>query len=346
MYNIPNYISSPDISNNQVIYDFTAAKNKYIEQKNIINIANYSTTEIDGFLRRSVSLVKEIEVDNNYLKDGYFGNVVTGVLKNRDNKSTQKIAIKTLKKTNEIPKDYQVLPVDISFFYEVKSLLKLQNQENIVQIIAACKNTTNYMYRIVLELGDISLDNYNNKFIGKTTNGFLTNDNLAYILKEVLSAVRTCIQFKIHHLDIHSGNLLIFFKQQKIKLSDFGMVALEYDELQSASNMKGQILFCLCECIVANSKNNPILSELLQSIKTKVIEQLQKKQLPLSEENILYQLHIEYRNKILEYAKNNKFLEYFLCFNYYYQIMKMTDFANIINLVENKFNCKFLTKFI
>jgi serine/threonine protein kinase len=338
------YIAKQTINQQQPLIDFTAAKNQFITQKKIVNRLKHNTTEIDAFVEKSKALETNISVHKGYLKDGYFGNVTTGVLRNTTNNSIQNIAIKTLKKLNEIPDDYQILPVDISFFYEVKSLLMLKNQSNIVQLVAAFKDTEEGLYRVVLELGDISLNDYNDKFVASKPNIFLTNDNLAYILKEVLLAIVACIKYKIHHLDIHCGNLLIFFQQQKIKLSDFGMVAIVYSRKKSALNMKHQLLFCLCECIVANSKNNPILNEILIVIKAKAIQQLQHNKLPLTEENIWYQLLNCYKDKILEYRVNNQFSEYFLCFEYFHDVINIPDINTIINLIDNKFSYKFLTK--
>jgi serine/threonine protein kinase len=340
------YIAQPTINQRQPVIDFNAAKNQFIAQKKIVNRLKHNTTEIDAFINKSKALETNITVHKGYLKDGYFGNVTTGVLKNITNNSVQNIAIKTLKNLDEIPDDYQVLPVNISFFYEVKSLLKLKNQSNIVQLIAAFKNTEEGAHRIILELGDISLSSYNDKFVANEPNIFLSNDNLAYIIKEALLAIVACIKYKIHHLDIHCGNLLIFFQQQKIKLSDFGMVAINYNRRKSALNMKHQLLFCLCECIVTNSKNNPILNEVLTVMKVNITQQLQQNKLPATEENIWYQLHNDYKDKILEYRANNQFSEYFLCFEYFHDVINIADINSIINLISDKFSYKPLTNLV
>lgn len=170
---------------------------------------------------------------NNFIGKGTFSKVYIGY--NKDNPN-EKVAIKKIyKKDDDKYKKYIEKEIEIMYKLNHKNIIKLY--ETIY--------TEQYIF-LILELCNTDLY----KFI---QNNELNEENIQYIIKQIVEAIKYIMDNNIVHRDLKPHNILIN-KNLDIKLADFGF-AREFKDTLLSDTICGSPLYMAPE-ILNNQKYN------------------------------------------------------------------------------------------
>ena len=341
--NLPLSNNNNQGTNNPQLANKTVAINEDLQITS--GLASSNNNDYSSFIQSYSNFADNITIKKQ-LGKGIQGIVFKGYFK-YNGSAKQKIAVKTTKNTKSI-KDLSGQQIDRSYtkytIDEINTLLKLRHSENIVKIISAFEeeiagNFFNFKVHIVMELASISLKDYRQLRVDRKIN--ISKENGNYAMKECLSGVRDCDKLKIHHADIHAGNFLMFFSQQKIKLCDFGLLST-YNSQQSGYSMSVRTISIVIQFINDCSLSNEIFEFFISTTKTNISR---KYNISLQEAENHPDYLIEAKEKIAEFLNANQQLaETLVDSEKYCRENKDTCLADkIISEIEEKSTCKPLT---
>ena len=171
--------------------------------------------------------------ENNFIGKGTFSKVYIGY--NKDNPN-EKVAIKKIYKKDDA-KYKKYIEKEIEIMYKL-------NHKNIIKLYETIY-TEQYIF-LILELCNTDLY----KFI---QNNELNEENIQYIIKQIVEAIKYIMDNNIVHRDLKPHNILIN-KNLDIKLADFGF-AREFKDTLLSDTICGSPLYMAPE-ILNNQKYN------------------------------------------------------------------------------------------
>ena len=195
-----------------------------------------SSINFDGFLQKSLAIKPNIQITDKRLGSGEYGTVMLATLYDEKTKTYKDVAVKILDK-NTPENTYK------SFKHEVTVGLALKKEKDtFTEIIAAFEDNETNSFQIVMELADISFSNAIDLF--KDKDGKLPTDILGSRLIYNIQIIKTILRSNIRYKDLHEDNVILFFKQNKIKICDFGQCDIQdtqpiYNQIEQYCNRIG-----------------------------------------------------------------------------------------------------------
>jgi hypothetical protein len=231
----------------------------------------------------------DVQPPKELLGQGFFGKVLKGLLQYK-NGQQKEVAIKTI---------YSKYANDEDFYNEVKALQTLENQDHIVQFYFALHDTSGFNCHIIMELGDIDLEEYL-EFMQQHPELNINEQQLAKIGHDTFSGMLACLESNIFNLDIKPTNCVIFFSQDKIKIIDLGVLSpKKHLDDKILNTMITQTTDSFIQCIL--SKANSDHQEIQQ--KLRLISLKASDDFSVSDEDKAY-----FKQHIPTYVNDNSFL--------------------------------------
>jgi serine/threonine protein kinase len=196
--------------------------------------------------------------DIKLLGEGCFGTVSKGLLQHKNGLQIE-VAVKTI---------FSEYYDDKDFYNEVKALQTLENQDHVVQFYFALHDTSSFNCHIVMELGDIDLEEYL-EFIRQHPELNINEQQLAKMGWGIYSGTLACILNNIFNIDIKPKNFLIFLGSDTIKIADFGILSYEKhldDEILDTMIVQTASTFTQCALLNKANFDNQEIQNKLQTI--------------------------------------------------------------------------------
>jgi hypothetical protein len=212
------------------------AKSNGVKQLDNPEPNDNSSISFDGFLQKSLAIKPNIQITDKQLGKGENGKVMLARLYDEDTKTHKDVAVKILYK-DKPENTYE------SFKNEVATGLALKKvKDTFTETIAAFEDNETNSFQIVMELADIDFSNAIDLF--KDSDGKLPMDIIGNMLVSTAQLIKIILICNIWYSDLHGGNRLLFFKQDKIKICDFGMCSINdkkpnYQQINLHCNLIG-----------------------------------------------------------------------------------------------------------
>jgi serine/threonine protein kinase len=203
---IPNNEQSIQTKYSGSVESYTIVdKNTDISSQNKIN--NNNIDKIEHLININNNYY-ELVSNNEFIGKGRFGNVYKYKMNNE-----KIVAVKIINKIKE----------NITIKLEIDIMKKLNNKENIIQLIDFYENEDSYY--IIMELCDCDLSQY-------LKENYPLNINLIQnIMKQIITGYNNLYEKDFQHLDLKLQNILVIYNNNNkdknditIKISDFGLV--------------------------------------------------------------------------------------------------------------------------
>jgi serine/threonine protein kinase len=255
---------------------------------------------------------------------GGFGTVSKGLLQHKNGLQIE-VAVKTI---------FSEYYDDEDFYNEVKSLQTLENQDHVVQFCFALHDTSGFNCHIIMELGDINLEEYL-EFIRQYPELSINEQQLAKMGWDTYSGTLACLINNIFNLDIKPKNFLIFFRSDTIKITDFGILSSKKhldDEILNTMIIQTASTFIQCALLNKANSFNQETQDKLQTIAVDIVNCF-----------LVSDADKEYFKKIIaSYVNDNPLLLKLIQGIFGYK-GKLSDIKETLTTVKNKVGFQALT---
>jgi serine/threonine protein kinase len=184
-------------------------------------IANFSTASNSTQIELNQIKINSTTTHNklvwhNKIGEGLYSNVFIASFKIKEKNIADRFAVKISDKSDK----YNEYENKKKFLQEVQALSKMKNCQFIIDIISYY--THNNIPYLLLELGDINLGHLFEIMIKKNIE--LSYGNINFMLDNLSRAAEAMLKCQIVHDDLSPSNIIYFFNQGVIKISDFNEV--------------------------------------------------------------------------------------------------------------------------